>query len=230
MVELAAALPQVVTIEVTTGASPVSIPLQDPALWRVNVLVTSGGTGGEEVLNLPPFTPDADFANITGIGCLYVVGFKTQTDPGDVIKITNDGSDEWDTFENSGVGNATPYQTTSFVKMSYVGASASLVWCEDRFLFQYGLADIDVDVLWEPKNVALQGVDGTATEGPLQTIVQTGAAASGSNMDGGDLYFVIGAGDGSGRQGLWFPQLPTADPMVAGAAWNNAGTIKISAG
>jgi hypothetical protein len=40
----------------------------------------------------------------------------------------------------------------------------------------------------------------------------------------------VGAPLSSGRQPLILTGLPTADPGVAGAVWNDAGTLKISAG
>lgn len=32
------------------------------------------------------------------------------------------------------------------------------------------------------------------------------------------------------QAGVFFPGLPTADPHVVNQAWNNAGTLKVSAG
>lgn len=55
-----------------------------------------------------------------------------------------------------------------------------------------------------------------------------GNAEAGSSKAGGDITLTPGAGDGAGRNGLFFPNLPTVDPGVSGAAWNNAGIVTIS--
>jgi hypothetical protein len=47
---------------------------------------------------------------------------------------------------------------------------------------------------------------------------------------GADMYLTPGAGIGGGRDGLIIPTLPTSDPAVAGALWNDTGTLKVSAG
>jgi hypothetical protein len=64
-------------------------------------------------------------------------------------------------------------------------------------------------------------------------IVQGGAGASGSagDADGGDLFLRAGTGYGTGDNGLiMMDNLPTGDPSVAGALWNNSGVLTISAG
>jgi len=58
-----------------------------------------------------------------------------------------------------------------------------------------------------------------------------GASASAGAADGGDLILQGGTGYGTGRQGLILASnLPTSDPTVAGALWNDSGTLKISVG
>ncbi len=47
----------------------------------------------------------------------------------------------------------------------------------------------------------------------------TGNAGAGSGANGGDILIQTGAGDGAGRNGLIFLNLPTADPGVSGALW-----------
>lgn len=79
-----------VTVEVTTGASPTDITLSDYGNWMIlAVLVTSGGTADVEVLNF--IGPDAgeggNFGN-TYVGRTINVVFVAQTDPADVIHIT----------------------------------------------------------------------------------------------------------------------------------------------
>lgn len=57
------------------------------------------------------------------------------------------------------------------------------------------------------------------------------AAAAGSGAAGGDISLVPGAGDGAGRSGLVFPNLPTSDPGVSGALYCDAldgNRVKVS--
>ena len=54
-------------------------------------------------------------------------------------------------------------------------------------------------------------------------------APSATNADGGDVIITGGTGSGTGSNGLvLMTNLPTADPVVTGALWNDAGTLKIS--
>jgi hypothetical protein len=53
--------------------------------------------------------------------------------------------------------------------------------------------------------------------------------SDGTDGNGGDVTFTYGTGTGAGkRNGLLFPNLPTSNPGVSGAAWNNAGVVTIS--
>lgn len=75
-----------VIVDVTTGAAPVDIDLADYGNWIIMaVRITSGGTAGVEVLNF--IGPDGDLAD-TSVGRSINVVFTTQTDPGDIIHIT----------------------------------------------------------------------------------------------------------------------------------------------
>lgn len=82
--------------------------------------------------------------------------------------------------------------------------------------------------------VTLDGGHGDGTGG--NATLMSGQAASGTNKPGGDVIIAPQAGDGSGRHGLVIlggignPALPTADPHVAGALWNNSGVVTVSAG
>ena len=64
-------------------------------------------------------------------------------------------------------------------------------------------------------------------------VVSAGAGASASSgaANGGNVTIRGGTGYGTGRNGLIvMDNLPTANPLVAGALWNNAGVLSISAG
>ena len=55
------------------------------------------------------------------------------------------------------------------------------------------------------------------------------AATAGSNANGGDIAMEAGAGDGAGIAGnIILNNLPTSNPGVTGALWNDSGTVKIS--
>lgn len=61
--------------------------------------------------------------------------------------------------------------------------------------------------------------------------VYGGAAEGGGNGDGGDVHLRPGNAAGSGRAGLVIIEtLPVIDPEVVNALWNDAGTLKVSAG
>jgi hypothetical protein len=61
--------------------------------------------------------------------------------------------------------------------------------------------------------------------------VQGGFASTTSAGVGGDLYLKGGAGGNTGTDGLVImDNLPTSDPAVANALWNNSGVLTISAG
>lgn len=78
-----------------------------------------------------------------------------------------------------------------------------------------------------PGILTLEGGKGDGTGGTSH--LSGGDAESGANQDGGDVVLAGGAGDGTGRQGLvMISNLPTSDPGVSGALWNNAGTMKVS--
>lgn len=58
-----------------------------------------------------------------------------------------------------------------------------------------------------------------------------GASASSGAANGGDVTIRGGTGYGTGRNGLIvMDNLPTSNPAVAGALWNNAGVLSVSAG
>jgi hypothetical protein len=78
-----------------------------------------------------------------------------------------------------------------------------------------------------PADVFLEGGHDDGTGGSMY--LDSGAAEAGTGTDGGDIRIRPAAGAAGGRHGLIIVTgLPTSDPGVTGALWNNAGTIKIS--
>lgn len=85
--------------------------------------------------------------------------------------------------------------------------------------------------------VTLQGGNGNVAGGGGRINIYGGSGATdgaGGDGPGGDILLSPGTRGGvTGRNGLVIfdpDMLPTADPHVNGAAWNSAGTLKISAG
>lgn len=98
----------------------------------------------------------------------------------------------------------------------------------------------------------MTGADGGATSGDGGEVLVAGGSAQadgkggsvtiqggdaykdGTDRNGGDIIFTMGSRDGgTARHGLWFPNIPTTNPAVAGAAWADPAAsfvIKISQG
>lgn len=78
--------------------------------------------------------------------------------------------------------------------------------------------------------------EGAVDGGRLEFFSGEGDSGNGGNItfetgqtttgNGGDITFTFGTG--GTRDGLFFPNLPTADPGVSGAAWNDGGVLAIS--
>lgn len=80
-------------------------------------------------------------------------------------------------------------------------------------------------------SVLIKAGGGGATSGSGGEVSVTAGNANANNDNGGNIYLQPGAKDGSGTDGLIFlSRVPVADPHLAGALWNSAGTLKISAG
>lgn len=61
--------------------------------------------------------------------------------------------------------------------------------------------------------------------------IKGGVYSGGTNADGANITIEPSLGIGTGAHGkLILNNLPTSDPSVAGAVWNDGGTLKISAG
>jgi len=67
--------------------------------------------------------------------------------------------------------------------------------------------------------------------GSLNLTAGAGASASSGEANGGNVTIRGGTGYGTGRNGLIImDNLPTSNPGVAGALWNNLGVLSVSAG
>lgn len=180
----------------TTGASPVTVDIDVRAY-----AITTGGTAGSEVINLPNPTLDINAEyNFAYIGQRVIFYLAVQTNPADVVKITAAGNDEVISFGRQENPFWTRTHTVDGVRLDTVGQAAVLIWSGDK---------------WQHERSMNGGNDAsTHISNNFQVNVATGKALT------------IALFDGS----LSFSGLPTADPLNSGDVWNNAGTLKISAG
>jgi hypothetical protein len=78
-------------------------------------------------------------------------------------------------------------------------------------------------------SLTLKGGDGWTSEGG--NVFIQGGNPDGGDRDGGRIDLTPGAASGTGIPGqILMRSLPTSDPLIEGAIWNNGGTLKISAG
>ena len=71
--------------------------------------------------------------------------------------------------------------------------------------------------------------NGVTNASPESYTINGTSATSGSNANGGNVTLKAGTGDGTGTNGLIIlANLPTSDPGVTGALWNDGGTLKVS--
>lgn len=71
--------------------------------------------------------------------------------------------------------------------------------------------------------------NGVTNAAPESFTLYGTSATAGSNANGGNVAIQAGSGDGTGTNGLIIlNNLPTSDPGVTGALWNDSGTLKVS--
>lgn len=94
--------------------------------------------------------------------------------------------------------------------------------------FIHNSGTVAADLLVRAAHAPVNAGNGT-TGGQLTLSGGDGAANAATNSDGGDLVLSGGAKVGTGSDGLIvLRNLPTADPLVTDAIWNDVGTLKIS--
>lgn len=135
MVELADALPQVgglstKTYQVTTGAAPVDFELPDSTYSRIKVEVTSGGTAGEEIINLiSPDIVNIGNPDYNGIEITFVmVGL---TDPSDTVAIKCNGDFSGHFYNPMERWIRVP--SYSKIWLGYLGEAILMKWCYDSW-------------------------------------------------------------------------------------------------
>lgn len=243
---------------ITSGADPVEL---DPLVLMY--AVTTGGTGGIEILNLPNPTVDVNEVNLSFIGRRMVIYLATQTDPGDIVRITVDGSTEAQLFNSTTIDGIGSYTA---IGMSFEGSAAAFIWTSYEWVLHTEAVGFNHDYTpHDTRLVSVNGGDATATGSAQPTTIRGGLGNAdhtaggavnvtgglslgtdkggivtlrgGNSKDGESGDVVIRAGDpnvnggSTGTRGnVKIIGLPTSDPGVLGALWNNAGNLKISAG
>lgn len=193
-------------VPITTGATQTDVDPASPSL----IEITTGGTAGEEEINIPLLEMDANSVNPYNIGQRITLYLKTLTDPGDTVKVLVGGSAAFGAFQS--IVTSKPARTPiSGLVLDFAGAFASFLW--DGLTWRYdNLAGLNeyASVTWVAStNEGLSCPNGTTT-------------ISGKS--------VVITGDDGGSGDVKVLNLPTADPTVAGALWNSTGTLKVSAG
>jgi hypothetical protein len=81
------------TVQITSGASPVNVPLPSDSVWDTLLAeVTSGNTASAEVVNLPNLAVDVNGFDQASTGRKVLVFTKTQLDPADSVRVHVAGS------------------------------------------------------------------------------------------------------------------------------------------
>jgi hypothetical protein len=232
--------------QITTGAVAVDA---DPTVQIYEV--TTGGTGGVEELNLPYFEDGAAAANV---GRRICISLATLTDPADAVKITVDGGSTIDLYPSKYFQNAKEQRLIGGVPLSYEGSFAVFVWTGFDWFLDWTLYGDSPTISSMPVIITTaNGASPASTQLSAGSSIADGSAGGGifiaagsgtvGNANGGSVTISAGSGTGSGpdgdivlANGVYFggsiklTNLPTADPSIANALWNDAGTIKISAG
>lgn len=209
----------------TTGASPVTITV-GPRLYEI----TTGGTAGSEsvIIPLPTLPLASGTVNASLVGLRITFCLTTQTDPADKVVISVADN----TFIDTAISGGIYIPEASGVSLSFEGAIVSFVWASDAWLIDSAFTDGNFDYNFQNGQTLTMGPTGPGANGAgIGTELYASNATSGSDHTGGDIIMRPGAGDGSGRWGVFqILNLATEDPLVVGALWNNGGVVNISAG
>lgn len=190
----------VATSEITTGASPLTADLE----YRV-FSITTGGTQDSEVINLPKFPLDGNGFNLSKLGSRVIFYLDTQTDEADAVNINEPDlvGGVFPVYQTSLFQNHYKQNTTSVV-LDFAGAVACFIWVG----FEWHM---DIAITNNGDDATFNGSNDTKLYSNKDVLIRA------------DL-------DGAGGGNIKMTTLPTSNPAVAGALWNDAGTLKISAG
>jgi hypothetical protein len=230
-----------VATSITTGASPVDA---DPTVRLYDV--TSGGSGGAEVINLLDPELDDNGANLGMAGARVFFRLVAKTDPADAITFIVGGQDFF--YQVQGSAEYSPSQLGQ-LSLANVGQMVCFVWCGDYWYIDVAIVDFSPNYTgisesrFASEN-SIRFVAGNATEDGNQgfSINFQGGHGAGELGNGGDITFTPGSRGGFRSDGdlilnrginggsIKARNLPTSDPGIADALWNDNGVLKISAG
>jgi hypothetical protein len=219
---------------------------------QLALVTTTGDGSGVDQINIVNPTLDGSGRNSSLIGQAIIVTLQTLTDPADYVNITVAGSANV-RARNIPVPASGPYgliRQYSSVTLNAVGDTIMFRWDGAHWYIDGSVgsftgtptSNVNIQPL-DGAGAYLAGGDGTPG-GDLNLtggITTTGAAVggsvvirAGSNNDAGNGGNVTIDGGGGLANGYILVgsivALPTADPHVANALWNNSGILTISAG
>jgi hypothetical protein len=194
------------------------------------VQVTTAGSGGVETLNLTNLGGDGatstDFNRPNGSRLL--VELVAQTNPSDTVKLTTNGQTTVKAVPYFlGLNTVTKETSAACVSLPYVGAFATFVWLNQQWYLDTVACDANCDVTFRSSHITITPSDHVTGDVQSSGTVYINGGY-GNDVNGGDVVLQPGGGTAAGYIKLL--SLPTTDPHVADALYNNAGSLKISAG
>ena len=122
--------------------------------------------------------------------------------------------------------NVGVYNSTHIGSSYDTGNSNSAATADYQIIFG---GDYNPGSFREGKRTAVYFGKGVYSASPEKYTFYGTTATTGSGANGGDIAMEAGAGDGAGVAGnIILNNLPTSNPGVTGALWNDGGTVKIS--
>lgn len=196
-----ASLASVPYVQVTLDTLAAGIALDLP---NVNTLyaITTDGTGSDQNIDIPlPSLDVGGFANIDLLNMRLCFLLQTQTDGGDQVTFTINGSPDYQRVPDV-AGGVSLY---SGVVQNFQYSLVSFVWAYSQWVVDGNMS-------------SFQFSSGTQQD--------TASARLESQALNGNVYIAPSATGGQ----AFIQNIPTADPHISGAIWNSAGALKVSAG
>jgi len=180
-----------------------------------------------------------DVRILTGVAKLRI-----RNSAGRELSIYNDGSYSWVGDETTavylagaqsvGIGGAGP-NGLIFHSASYGTLSGDVAMGRSVRKLDLTFGAIFSDIAAAPFSITAGPAYGSAatnlTGGTITFTGGAGASGSAGAAHGGNVVLSGGIGYGTGHNGyILMTNLPTSNPVVAGALWNNAGVLSVSAG
>lgn len=162
--------------------------------------ITTGGTAGEELLNLPPmpYTQDS-WANGELVGRGITIVLVAQTDPADTVRITVEGSAGTYVY-GAGIGESALYNNPS---LGYMGAALHFVWALDQWYLDPTATDFCFDGDPQPYGMDLSAESASDDSSAVSYAqLRGGSIVNNDNPNNaGDAKLRGGGTDGAGNGG-----------------------------